>query len=298
MSRRMKVESGMRFGADSRLEVIREVEPRLSGGHSQRCVECRCDCGEVGVYRLYSLRNGNTRSCGCLAKETGFLTHGGSRLPEYGIWCGMRRRCSNPNDAAWRYYGGRGIKVCARWDESFSAFLEDMGRRPSPKHSIDRYPDNNGDYEPGNCRWATSKEQCRNTRANYLLEYGGETKCVSEWADQYGVSSSILYSRLVKLGWTFEEAVGRRVHVRRATDPFYKTPLRDRDESWHREHARREKARIALDRQELQVYGSSLAKLHRVDAEEFTRRVDSALCDGWSRKGSILRALHEMGAVQ
>lgn len=298
MSRRLLVESGMRFGEGCRLEVLREVEPLYSGGQRQRAVECRCDCGSVGIYRLYSLRNGNTRSCGCLLEESGPRTHGGSDLPEYGIWCGIRRRCSNPKDAAWKHYGGRGIRVCDRWQESFSAFLEDMGHRPSEDHSIDRYPENNGDYEPGNCRWATWKEQSRNKRVNYLVEHDGETKCVAEWAEQYGVSHSILYSRLVRLGWTFEEAVGRRVHVRRYTDPFYRTPLNERDAGWHLEHATREKNRIALDREGLKSYGASLSKLHRVDSLEFVSLVDASLVEGWTRKGAIFRALQEMGRVQ
>lgn len=301
MAKRLEIEQGMRFGDGSRLEVIREVAPVVSGGQRQRAVECRCDCGDMRVYRLYSLRNGNTRSCGCLASEEfgkGCKTHGGSGLPEYVIWLGIRSRCTNLNNDAWKHYGGRGIKVCEKWQESFEAFLADMGRRPSDEHSIDRFPNNNGDYEPGNCRWATAKEQMRNTRVNYLLEYEGETKCVAEWAEKYGVRVGLLYTRLVKLGWTFEEAVGRRAHVPQYTDGFYKTPLKERGAGWQQEHARREEKRILLDRQELKVYGASLAKLHRLDASEFVSRVDASLVDGWTRKGAVYIALKEMGAVE
>ena len=296
MASRLVVEPGMRFGEDSRLEVIREVAPLVSGRQKQRAVECRCDCGDVRVYRLYSLRNGNTRSCGCLSEESGRHAHGGSYLPEYGVWCGLRSRCLNPNDTAWKYYGGRGIKVCDRWERSFEAFFADMGKRPSNKHSIDRFPNNNGNYEPGNCRWATAKEQARNTRRNYLVFHNDETKCVAEWAEQYRVKPCKLYSRLIA-GWPFEEAVGSRVRVVRSRDPFYMTPMKERGPGWQREHQSREIKRIELDRRELPQYGSCLARTHRLDATEFISRVDAALVDGWTRKGAIYRALQEMGAV-
>lgn len=298
MAKRLVVEPGMRFGDGSRLEVIREVAPIMSGDCRQRAVECRCDCGDVRVYRLYSLRNGNTRSCGCLMEESGYHVHGGSGLPEYVVWCSLRHRCSNPNDAGWKNYGGRGIKVCERWEKSFEAFLEDMGRRPSDKHSIDRFPNNDGDYEPGNCRWATAKEQQRNTRRNYRVFYNGETKCIAEWADQYGVSQPILYTRLVKLGWPFEEAAGIRPRVFLSKDPFYLTPMKERGADWQREHARREVIRIERDRREIQQHGHILAKTHCVEPLEFKSRVDAALVDGWTRKGSIWRALQEMGVVE
>jgi hypothetical protein len=296
MSRRLEIRSGEVYG---RLTVLREVEPRMSGKQRQRCVECRCECGEVGIYRLYTLRNGNTRSCGCFSREVagrGCVTHGCSSTPEYGIWSGMRRRCTNSRDAAWRNYGGRGISVCQRWEESFEAFLEDMGRRPSEKHSLDRI-DVNGNYEPSNCRWATAKEQMRNTRVNYLVEHDGEVKCISEWAEQYDIAPNVLYSRLVKLGWTFEKAVGHYVHVRREIHPHYRVPMKERGAEWQREHERLEAKRIAKDREEIRVSGDKIAKIHRVDALEFKSRADAALVDGWTRGGAIWLALHELGAV-
>lgn len=301
MSKRMVIEPGMRFGDGSRLEVIREVAPIMSGDCRQRAVECRCDCGDVRVYRLYSLRNGNTRSCGCLAKEeagNGAKTHGMSKTSEYGIWRGMIRRCSNPNDEAWKNYGGRGIKVCERWRESFEAFFADMGKRPSDDHSIDRFPNNNGDYEPGNCRWATSMEQMRNTRVNRLIEYKGKRKCVAEWAEQYGVRPGILYVRLFKSGWTFEEAVGLCRRIRHwHGDPFYKIPEAERGPGWYQEHERREVGRIAQARKEMELYGDELARLYCVDASEFKLRVDKALVAGESRHHAICTAAEEMAVV-
>jgi len=221
----------------------------------------------------------------------------------------MLSRCSNDSEGSYRNYGGRGIVVCERWRKSFVDFYKDMGSRTSPKHSIDRR-DNDGNYSCGhcdeclrngwteNCRWATQKEQARNKRVNYLVEHDGETKCVAGWAERYGVSTTILYTRLVKLGWTFEEAVSRRVHVRRNSDAFYLTPMKDRGPDWQREHRRREVIRIAQDRRELEQYGDSLAKTHRVDAIAFKSIVDAALVDGWTRKGAIFYALQEMGAVE
>lgn len=180
MNRRLEVSPGDVYG---RLRVLREVEPKLSGGQRQRCVECECECGEVGEYRLYSLRNGNTRSCGCLSREMaverghriggGKVIHGGTGTAEYRTWSSMKSRCTNANNPGWDNYGGRGITVCERWLESFPAFLEDMGRRPSERHSIHRV-DNDGNYEPGNCVWATAEEQARNKRNSVYIEHNGE----------------------------------------------------------------------------------------------------------------------------
>ena len=299
MAKRLQIIPGDVYG---RLTVIREVEAKESCGQVQRCVECKCECGDVRVYRLYTLRNGNTRSCGCLSREVvsvRMTTHGLSGTAEYGIWQGMLHRCSNSGDDNYHNYGGRGISVCERWSNSFEAFYEEMGPRPSLKHSIDRR-NNDGNYEPGNCRWATSKEQCRNTRVNYRVHHNGETKCVSEWAEDYGFKPSVLYTRLVKLGGTFDKAVSWPVFKgssSRACDPHYKVPMKSRDDAWQREHERREVSRVARDRRELELNGESLARTHRVDASEFKLRVDAALVEGWTWNGSVFRALKEMGAV-
>jgi hypothetical protein len=136
------------------------------------------------------------------------IRHGlcvGGKHALYAIWKQMRQRCHNPNHPYYASYGGRGIQVCERWRESFSAFVEDMGPRPSEAYSLDRI-DNNGDYEPNNCRWATKQEQSKNRSGRRLLTARGETKMISEWAAELGVRIGLLDGRL-RRGWSEEAAV-------------------------------------------------------------------------------------------
>lgn len=236
------VSAGDRF---SRLVVIRELEQSSTpNGTVVRRVECRCDCGRVKAVRLMNLRSGKTKSCGCLAKELaverghrfgGRKKHGWTGTAEYRIWLGMKSRCADLENAG---YGGRGIRVCERWEESFPAFLEDMGPRPSPEHSIDRYPDNNGNYEPGNCRWATPFEQARNRRNSVILEFDGRRMWVSEWAAELGVPVQRIFKRL-KRRWSAEDTLKKPVESKHVSDPFYRIPIKMRDAAWYREYERR-----------------------------------------------------------
>lgn len=162
--------TGRRYG---RLVVVRYIG---KNGYIKMW-ECRCECGQTKGVRYHHLLQGRVQSCGCLGTERRIavhLKHGENRAgnnvsPEYRCWAAMKSRCSNPKQISFPNYGGRGIAVCERWQQSFEAFLADMGRKPTPKHSIDRI-DNDGNYEPGNCRWATAKEQRSNQRKHQLQE--------------------------------------------------------------------------------------------------------------------------------
>lgn len=128
----------------------------------------------------------------------------------------MVQRCHNPKHPKFATYGGRGILVCERWRESFETFLADVGPRPSPKHSIDRHPDPNGNYEPGNVRWATQKQQMRSTRINARLTAFGRTQLFVEWADETGIAAKAIKQRIRVLGWTPERAVTEPCQQRRS----------------------------------------------------------------------------------
>ena len=188
---------GNKFG---RLTVIKEGDRKSNG--SVKWI-CSCECGKTRSVDSHALRSGHTQSCGCLNRENNIKAitkHGmakrGKWHPLYGIWSQIRHRCSSPKFKQYKDYGGRGIKVCERWGgvDGFENFLSDMGERPDG-HSIDRI-DNNGDYSPDNCRWATQSEQHRNTRSNKFVEAFGEKKTIAEWSEIYGVNKKTLAARI------------------------------------------------------------------------------------------------------
>jgi len=169
---------------------------------------CRCDCGNFLTVSANALRSGNTKSCGCLRKDVAAAqstTHGKSRTPEYLVWLGMRGRCNNPKNTKFEFYGGRGITVCTRWNDSFQAFIEDMGKKPSKKHEIERR-DNDLGYSPENCYWATRTQQNNNTRHNRMLTWRGETHTLADWARIMRLPRPVVTNRLYR-HWSIERAL-------------------------------------------------------------------------------------------
>lgn len=203
---------GTRFG---RLVVTDTI--RWQKGKDWRGVRsgfvCLCDCGKTRVVAGYKLRS----SCGCLKSDALADPNNKHRKyefdkkelhKEYMTWIRMRRRCENPESQDYANYGGRGIMVCRRWsdiEKGFINFLEDMGRRPGIGYSLDRI-DNDGDYHPGNCRWATILQQNRNKRTARLITIGEVTQGLPEWSDESGINQNTIRGRLVR-GWSPEEAV-------------------------------------------------------------------------------------------
>jgi hypothetical protein len=183
------------LGAGYRCGSLVVLSEEIRGRH--RVALCRCDCGVTKEVSADAIRAGRQRSCGCAR-----TVHGMSGTPEYRTWANLIDRCTNPCSKSYDRYGGRGIRVCDRWRASFEAFLADVGPRPSAKHSIDRYPDNDGHYEPGNVRWATRTEQQRNTsRARLSASQVAEIKRAilsgerdSAIARRYGVGQGSVLS--------------------------------------------------------------------------------------------------------
>lgn len=218
--------TGLTFG---RLTVLFYV----GRSRSNSCWRARCVCG-VEVQRPSPWLK-KSESCGCqqrvwLSKQQ--TTHGYTRnghIPaEFYIWESMIRRCRDEKCKAFKWYGGRGIQVCDRWLNgadgltAFECFLKDIPPRPSRKHSIDRWPDNDGNYEPGNVRWATQQQQQRNRRSNRLVPFKGEMIPLTEAAERIGINSNTVWGRL-KIGWSIEDALnkplrGAQLIIERAKD--------------------------------------------------------------------------------
>lgn len=173
--------------------------------------ECQCDCGKTTIVRGQDLRNGHTTSCGCYGQAIRSAAgvkarngHGLSRTPIYWVWRSMIQRCYNHKSTHFKDYGGRGIEVCSRW-RKFDNFLIDMGPIPEGL-TLDRHPDNNGNYEPGNCRWATWEEQQNNRRNTVIIEYDNRRLSLSQWARVTGISRHSIRWR-IRSGWPLHLAL-------------------------------------------------------------------------------------------
>lgn len=172
---------------------------------------CQCDCGNKKSIRVDHLKTGATTSCGCYNREVASKrnrTHGMTKSPEYAAWEHMKARCENPSDSRFHCYGARGIKVCERWrgENGFQNFIADMGLKPGRGYSIDRI-NNDGDYEPSNCKWSTDNEQANNKSNNIYISYQGETKTLKEWSRELGLDYKNLWERMKYYGWSFEKTI-------------------------------------------------------------------------------------------
>ena len=169
---------------------------------------CSCECGQTRVVELSRLTSGDTKSCGCYKLER-FIksntTHGKSKTREYSIWEGIQNRCGDNSNEYNKLYFGRGIRVCDRWSK-FENFFADMGPAPSKKYSLDRI-NNDGNYEPGNCRWATPIEQANNRRDNRLETIDGVTKTVADWIRHFNANDYLVRGRLRHKNWTLLRAL-------------------------------------------------------------------------------------------
>lgn len=195
--------TGQKFG---RLTAVKLASRNK---HNKECWLFKCDCGKEKTIEKSMVRTGHSKSCGCLALEIRKIvatTHGKNNTREHRIWLGIKKRCLNKKHTTYQNYGARGIKICDRWLNSFENFLLDMGNCPSNTHSIDRI-DNNGNYEPNNCRWATRKEQNNNNRRNRLFQYEGSQYTLSQLCEKLNVKYHLIYDRLYVLNWTLEEAI-------------------------------------------------------------------------------------------
>lgn len=185
---------------------------------------CKCDCKQKKIVRIDSLKSGKTKSCGCLHKEKIIVlckkrtvhghTTGRKESITYKSWLSMKQRCADFNNNQYKNYGGRGITVCKRWINSFGNFLEDMKERPTKNHSIDRI-DNNSGYYKENCRWATPKEQARNTRRNCLIVFNGKIQCLTDWAKETNINTTTLWARIFQYNWSIKKAL--TTSIRRET---------------------------------------------------------------------------------
>lgn len=198
--------TGKKYG---KLKVI-ELAYRKGGKSYWKCL---CSCGNTRIIQGYDITSGHTKSCGCIRKLDGkepHFRHGDSKTRLYRIWSNMKDRCDNPNNHYFKDYGGRGITYCNEWKDYIAFKKWALSNGYQDELTIDR-SNNNGNYEPANCRWITIKEQQRNRRSNHLLTYNGETHCINEWAEILGISRETIKNRL-NCGWGIERIFTEPIH--------------------------------------------------------------------------------------
>jgi hypothetical protein len=203
---------GERIG---KLLIIEEAEPVFSGKQKYRTYLCSCDCGNKKIIRKVHLQRQSTKSCGCTVKENAVLrntSHGFSNSLLWEVWKGMNSRCNNPANQSYRHYGGKGVQVSERWKQRFDGveigfmnFSNDVLSTYREGLEIERI-DNNKNYEPSNCTWASRKDQILNRSITRFLEFQGKILCLSDWAELLGINKNTLFSRIDVLGWSVEKA--------------------------------------------------------------------------------------------
>lgn len=194
----------------NRLTVIKATD-RKTG--NKTIYECRCSCGNTVFTDKYKLFNGHTKSCGCFKLDNLSIIkrkHGMANTPEYKAWVEMKQRCHNKNQRVFAHYGGRGITICDSWSNSFESFFSDMGKRPTCKHSIDRI-NVNGNYEPDNCRWATTTEQAANRRSTTKYMFNNELMALSHIANILGVPQTTMCRLVRKKGMSIDQVITSRL---------------------------------------------------------------------------------------
>ncbi len=262
--------TGQRF---TRL-IVRSMEIRRAANGSTRawCIS-DCDCGTVGYAApAQGIKSGKVTSCGCrrleiMRENQSRATHGMSRTPEFSVWQGMLRRCEYAHDTSYADYGGRGICVSAEFHD-FVTFIEHVGRRPSAAYSIDRFPDNNGNYERGNVRWATAKQQSLNRRNNRLIELHRETKPLAVWAEQFDKPAGTV-GRRIDRGWDIEHALEHSTSYDDRVTSYRTPPVTFRGQT-----------------KQLEEWGSDLG----IRAQTLRRRIRA----GWPLEQALTRPLRVM----
>lgn len=197
-SKKFKNLTGLKFGL---IHVICFAGKRIkNSGNAEYFYHCRCSCGTQRLISGVALTGKKRRGCRCWNSDL----NGMRESDEYRIWSAMWTRCTNPRQASWKNYGGRGITVCERW-EKFEHFFADMGQRPTRQHTIDRR-DNDAGYSPDNCRWITRREQNRNRSDNHRLTFRGETKTIAEWSEDVHIEQRTIWWR-ISSGWSVDRAL-------------------------------------------------------------------------------------------
>jgi hypothetical protein len=209
---KLKDLTGQKFGE---LTVIQRAENDKKGRTQWLC---QCDCGKQKIIRGSSLTFGNTKSCGCLSIEKlkkMSSTHKMAKTRLYKIWANIKTRCLNPKYPRFCDYGGRGITICNEWIESFENFSKwALNNGYADSLAIDRI-NNNGNYEPSNCRWVSNKINSLNKRNNLIFEYQNKKQCLKMWAEELNIDYVLLYNRIVRRKWTFEKAISTPIMTNR-----------------------------------------------------------------------------------